>query len=55
MQAKPYATLPAISNVYEIAIEQNKTAEKCDPMALWDFHHLRKIDDSGFIDNLYRT
>ncbi len=55
LQAKPYATLPAISNVYEIAIEQNKAAEKCDPMALWDFHHLRKIDDSGFIDNLYRT
>jgi hypothetical protein len=24
-------------------------------MALWDFHYLRRIDDSGFIDNLYRT
>jgi hypothetical protein len=24
-------------------------------MALWDFHFLRRIDDSGFIDNLYRT
>lgn len=55
LQAKPYATIPAIANVYEIAIEQNQDAEKCDPMALWDFHHLRKIDDSGFIDNLYRT
>ena len=55
LQAKPYATIPAISNVYEIAIEQDKAAEKCDPMALWDFHYLRRIDDSGFIDNLYRT
>jgi ABC-type nitrate/sulfonate/bicarbonate transport system substrate-binding protein len=55
LQAKPYATIPAISNVYEIAIEQDRAAEKCDPMALWDFHHLRRIDDSGFIDNLYRT
>ncbi|HEY7554115.1 MAG TPA: ABC transporter substrate-binding protein [Candidatus Binatia bacterium] len=55
LQAKPYATIQAISNVYEISIEQDKTAEKTDPMALWDFHYLRRIDDSGFIDNLYRT
>jgi len=54
LQAKPYATIPAISNVYEISIEQDKAAEKTDPMALWDFHYLRRIDDSGFIDNLYR-
>jgi ABC-type nitrate/sulfonate/bicarbonate transport system substrate-binding protein len=55
LQAKPYATIQAISNVYEISIEQDKAAEKTDPMALWDFHYLRRIDDSGFIDNLYRT
>jgi len=54
LQPKPYATIPAISNVYEISIEQDKAAEKTDPMALWDFHYLRRIDDSGFIDNLYR-
>jgi ABC-type nitrate/sulfonate/bicarbonate transport system substrate-binding protein len=54
LQAKPYATIPAISNVYEISVEQDKTAEKTDPMALWDFHYLRRIDDSGFIDNLYK-
>jgi ABC-type nitrate/sulfonate/bicarbonate transport system substrate-binding protein len=55
LQAKPYASIPAIKNVYEISIEQDKAAEKADPMALWDFHYLRRIDDSGFIDNLYRT
>jgi ABC-type nitrate/sulfonate/bicarbonate transport system substrate-binding protein len=55
LQAKPYASIPAIRNVYEISVEQNKAAEKTDPMALWDFHYLRRIDDSGFIDNLYRT
>jgi ABC-type nitrate/sulfonate/bicarbonate transport system substrate-binding protein len=55
LQAKPYATIPAISNVYEISVQQNNAAEKTDPMALWDFHYLRRIDDSGFIDNLYRT
>jgi sulfonate transport system substrate-binding protein len=55
LQAKPYASIQAISNVYEISIQQNKAAEKTDPMSLWDFHFLRRIDDSGFIDNLYRT
>jgi ABC-type nitrate/sulfonate/bicarbonate transport system substrate-binding protein len=55
LQAKPYASIAAISNVYEIAVQQDKAAEKADPMALWDFHHLRRIDDSGFIDSLYRT
>ena len=55
LQAKPYATIPAISNVYEISKEQDKAAEQTDPMALWDFHFLRRIDDSGFIDGLYRA
>jgi sulfonate transport system substrate-binding protein len=55
LQAKPYASIQAIGNVYEEAKRQDKTAEQTDPMALWDFHFLRRIDDSGFIDNLYRT
>ena len=54
LQAKPYPTIPAISNVYEIAKEQDKTATQADPLALWDLHFLRRIDDSGFIDGLYR-
>jgi len=55
LQAKPYASVRAISNVYEIAKKQDPAAEKVEPMELWDFHFLRRIDDSGFIDNLYRT
>jgi ABC-type nitrate/sulfonate/bicarbonate transport system substrate-binding protein len=55
LQAKPYASIAAISNVYEIAVQQDKAAENTNPMALWDFHYLRRIDDSGFIDALYRT
>jgi sulfonate transport system substrate-binding protein len=55
LQAKPYASIQAISNVYEISKEEDSSAEKTAPMSLWDFHYLRRIDDSGFIDNLYRT
>jgi ABC-type nitrate/sulfonate/bicarbonate transport system substrate-binding protein len=52
--AKPYASLQAISNAYEIAKRVNKDAAKVEPMELWNFHFLRRIDDSGFIDNLYK-
>jgi ABC-type nitrate/sulfonate/bicarbonate transport system substrate-binding protein len=52
--AKPYATIQSIANVYELGKKQDPAAEKIEPMALWNFHHLRRIDDSGFIDNLYR-
>jgi ABC-type nitrate/sulfonate/bicarbonate transport system substrate-binding protein len=52
--AKPYATIQSIANVYELGKKQDPAAEKIEPMALWDFHFLRRIDDSGFIDNLYR-
>ena len=29
-------------------------AAKVNPMELWDLHALRRIDDSGFIDRLYK-
>lgn len=54
LQAKPYASVEAIRNVYELAKKQDPAAEKVEPMSLWDFHYLRRVDDSGFIDNLYR-
>ena len=54
LQARPYASVQAISNVYEISKKQDPAAENVEPMSLWNFHYLRRIDDSGFIDNLYK-
>lgn len=45
----------AVFNVYEEAKRQSKDAERIHPLALWDFHLLREIDDSGYIDNLYKN
>jgi len=28
-------------------------AKKINPMELWDLHHVRRIDDGGFISDLY--
>ena len=45
--------MKSIANVYEEAIRQDKDAKKINPLELWDVHHIRRIDDSGFIDKLY--
>ncbi|HEY7300416.1 MAG TPA: ABC transporter substrate-binding protein [Xanthobacteraceae bacterium] len=53
LEPKLYPKMQAIANVYEEAIRQDKDAKKINPMALWDLHHLRRLDDMGFIDGLY--
>jgi hypothetical protein len=45
--------MQAIANVYEEAIRQDKDAKKVNPMELWDLHHIRRLDDMGFVDALY--
>jgi hypothetical protein len=45
--------MQAIANVYEEAVRQDKDARKVNPVALWDLHHLRRLDDMGFVDGLY--
>ena len=55
LEPRCYPTMQAIANVYEEALRQDKEARKVNPMELWDLHHLRRLDDSGFIDELYGT
>jgi ABC-type nitrate/sulfonate/bicarbonate transport system substrate-binding protein len=50
-------SMQSISNVYQEALKQdekNGDAKNIHPLALWDFHFLRQIEDSGFIRNLYK-
>ncbi|HZS64517.1 MAG TPA: ABC transporter substrate-binding protein [Xanthobacteraceae bacterium] len=57
LEPKLYPGLDAIYNVYQEALKQdekNGDAKRIHPLALWDFHMLREIDDSGFINNLYK-
>lgn len=53
LEPKLFPSLAAIHNVYQEALRQSKEAAEVDPLALWDLHALRRIDDSGFIDKLY--
>ena len=57
LEPKLYPNLDAIHNVYQEALKQdekNGDAKRIHPLALWNFHFLREIDDSGFIENLYK-
>ena len=57
LEPRLYPSLAAISNVYQEALKQDEEhgdAKRIHPLALWDFDLLRKIDDSGFIANLYK-
>lgn len=50
-------SMRSIGNVYQEALKQdekNGDAKNIHPLALWDFHFIRKIEDSGFLRNLYK-
>jgi ABC-type nitrate/sulfonate/bicarbonate transport system substrate-binding protein len=53
LEPKLYPSMAAIANVYEEAKRQDADAAKINPMELWDLHHIRKLDDSGYVDALY--
>jgi ABC-type nitrate/sulfonate/bicarbonate transport system substrate-binding protein len=50
---KPYPDHQAIANAYELCCMKDPKAKELSPIALWDLHYLRELDDSGFIDRLY--
>ncbi|HKY09833.1 MAG TPA: ABC transporter substrate-binding protein [Candidatus Binatia bacterium] len=54
LERKPYPALPAISNVFQLALRRNPEIAGYNPLALWDTHFIRELDDSGYIDQLYK-
>ena len=51
---KPYPEHEAVANAYKLCCLKNPETEEMSPMALWDLHYLRALDNSGFIDDLYK-
>jgi ABC-type nitrate/sulfonate/bicarbonate transport system substrate-binding protein len=54
LERKPYPALEAIENVFQLAVRRNPEIAGFNPLALWDTHFVRELDDSGYIDRLYR-
>jgi ABC-type nitrate/sulfonate/bicarbonate transport system substrate-binding protein len=50
---KPYPEHEAVANAHRLCCMKYPEAEEQTPMALWDLHYLRSLDQSGFIDKLY--
>ncbi len=53
LDPKLYPSMAAIDNVYQEAVRQDKDAKRINPLALWDLHFVKRLDDSGFTDSLY--
>lgn len=54
LERKPYPALDAIANVFQLAVRRNPEIAGYNPLALWDTHFVRELDDSGYIDSLYQ-
>jgi len=52
LKIRPYPSPQAIANTYEIAAIEYPDAQGLNPLALWDLHWVKDLDDGGFIDEL---
>jgi hypothetical protein len=50
LKVRPYPTPEAIANTYEIATAEYPATKGLNPIALWDLHWVKELDDEGFID-----
>jgi ABC-type nitrate/sulfonate/bicarbonate transport system substrate-binding protein len=53
LEPRLYPSMAAIANVYEEAKRYDPDAAGINPLELWNLHHIRRIDDTGFVKALY--
>jgi len=53
LERKPYPSIEAIANVFQLALRRNPEISGFNPLAMWDTHYVRELDDTGYIDRLY--
>jgi ABC-type nitrate/sulfonate/bicarbonate transport system substrate-binding protein len=53
LESAPYPSLEAVRNVFALAVKRNPEIKEFNPLALWDLHYVKEIDDSGYIRQLY--
>jgi ABC-type nitrate/sulfonate/bicarbonate transport system substrate-binding protein len=54
LERKPYPSVQAIANVFQLAVRRDPEIATFNPLTLWDTHYVRELDDTGYIDRLYR-
>ena len=53
LESAPYPSIDAIQNVFALAVKRDPEIKEYNPLALWDLHYVKEIDDSGYIRQLY--
>ena len=53
LESAPYPSIEAIQNVFALAVKRDPEIKEYNPLALWDLHYVKEIDDSGYIRTLY--
>lgn len=53
LESAPYPSIAAIQNVFALAVKRDPEIREYNPLALWDLHYVKEIDDSGYIRKLY--
>ncbi|SRR5258706_1030758 len=54
LERKPYPSPVAMDNVFQLALRRNPEIAGYNPVAMWNTHYLRELDESGYIDKLYQ-
>lgn len=54
LERKPYPSIEAIANVFQLAVRRNPEVAHFNPLSLWNTHYVRELDDSGYINQLYK-
>lgn len=53
-ETKPYPNLKALANTHEKATRYDARCAPVNPLTVVDMHYLKELDESGFIDRLYK-
>jgi hypothetical protein len=53
-ERKPYPSLKALDNAHEKATRYDARCATVNPLTVVDTHYVKELDESGFIDNLYK-
>ena len=53
-ERKPYITLPGLKQVLKDIAARNPKAKQAKPEQFYESKYIRELDESGFIDNLYK-
>jgi ABC-type nitrate/sulfonate/bicarbonate transport system substrate-binding protein len=54
LEKLPYPSIEAIQNVFALAVKRDPEIKEFNPLALWDLHYVKEIDDSGYVRQLYQ-